>query len=689
MDQTQIEQLKKFSQIFNADKIITSTEIQDVLEGIVGILLSYKRSTDQVNEDTKRIVSGMFENMDQKHVNMMSMIDSKNATSTTFINQKMGEIKALITELKKMKQKPGAKGDPGKDADETVIVDRVLAKMKLPEYKPYVLTGEEVVASINALDIDDPDLQIDWKHIKNVPKSITNPSNGGGWVGSPIRYFSQMEDFDNTTPPTNGQVPIWNSTTKKWTPGSGGGGGGGTWGSITGTLSAQTDLQSALDAKYDASNPSGFITSASLSGYVPFTGSLNPLDLGSNAFTTTGNVSGNNGLFLALVRSGASSGFHVNGRSKIFSSADGLIELFNNAGTGFTRLNFGGLTASFPSIRVSGAALNFRLADDSADAAISASNLNLSGSLYLNADNKARISGNTNGVFDFNYNTTGTGGLNFWGGGVSKVWSVDSSGNVLHSGSLGSTGARIVKVWTTDLTVTNAPTFDFLTSGSIVFGGSSGVLSQDNSNLNWDNTNKTIGIGATASSTNKFTVSDTVLAGSGALSGSLLNFTQTWNTSGSPTSIKLNVTNTASGSSTLFLDFQISGVSYFKVAKDGSITTNNGAINLGTGAITTTGNVSGNNGLFSTSCRIGATGQFYWNGRSMFKSSADGAIEAYKADGTTYSGIQSLYQRWGSGSPESAVSAPVGAIYHRTDGGAGTSLYVKESGTGNTGWVAK
>jgi len=35
--------------------------------------------------------------------------------------------------------------------------------------------------------------------------------------------------------------------------------GGGTWGSITGTLSNQTDLQSALDLKYDASNPSGFI----------------------------------------------------------------------------------------------------------------------------------------------------------------------------------------------------------------------------------------------------------------------------------------------------------------------------------------------------------------------------------------------------------------------------------------------
>lgn len=48
-----------------------------------------------------------------------------------------------------------------------------------------------------------------------------------------------------------------------------------------------------------------------------------------------------------------------------------------------------------------------------------------------------------------------------------------------------------------------------------------------------------------------------------------------------------------------------------------------------------------------------------------------------------------LYERWGSGSPEGAVTAPVGAIYHRTDGGANTSLYVKESGAGNTGWVGK
>lgn len=43
----------------------------------------------------------------------------------------------------------------------------------------------------------------------------------------------------------------------------------------------------------------------------------------------------------------------------------------------------------------------------------------------------------------------------------------------------------------------------------------------------------------------------------------------------------------------------------------------------------------------------------------------------------------------GTGSPEGVRSAVVGSIWIRTNGGASTTLYVKESGTGNTGWVAK
>lgn len=45
--------------------------------------------------------------------------------------------------------------------------------------------------------------------------------------------------------------------------------------------------------------------------------------------------------------------------------------------------------------------------------------------------------------------------------------------------------------------------------------------------------------------------------------------------------------------------------------------------------------------------------------------------------------------RTGVGSPEGVVTAAVGSLYTRSDGGVNTTLYVKQSGTGNTGWAAK
>ena len=43
----------------------------------------------------------------------------------------------------------------------------------------------------------------------------------------------------------------------------------------------------------------------------------------------------------------------------------------------------------------------------------------------------------------------------------------------------------------------------------------------------------------------------------------------------------------------------------------------------------------------------------------------------------------------GTGSPEAVVTASLGSSYYNLSGGANTTLYVKESGAGNTGWVAK
>lgn len=67
-----------------------------------------------------------------------------------------------------------------------------------------------------------------------------------------------------------------------------------------------------------------------------------------------------------------------------------------------------------------------------------------------------------------------------------------------------------------------------------------------------------------------------------------------------------------------------------------------------------------------------------------------GATTAQLATAFATGGV-ALSPLWleGSGTPEGAQTAPVGSIYQNYGGGAGTSLYVKQVGTGNTGWVGK
>jgi hypothetical protein len=51
-------------------------------------------------------------------------------------------------------------------------------------------------------------------------------------------------------------------------------------------------------------------------------------------------------------------------------------------------------------------------------------------------------------------------------------------------------------------------------------------------------------------------------------------------------------------------------------------------------------------------------------------------------------GTTSVKDLVGTGTPEGVVTGAVGSMFRRTDGAAGTTLYIKETGTGATGWRA-
>lgn len=64
-------------------------------------------------------------------------------------------------------------------------------------------------------------------------------------------------------------------------------------------------------------------------------------------------------------------------------------------------------------------------------------------------------------------------------------------------------------------------------------------------------------------------------------------------------------------------------------------------------------------------------------------------LQTLVASGGTLATLLTYYAGSAAGSPEGVVTAPIGSFYTRTNGGANTTLYVKESGASNTGWVAK
>jgi len=109
----------------------------------------------------------------------------------------------------------------------------------------HVLPAEEADVLRDKLETLEGDERLDAKAIKNLPKPIIN--SGG------IQRIDQALDT-NIEAPTDGQTLTYDADTKQWVNSDGTPGGGGTWGSITGNLSDQTDLQTALDAKADNSD---------------------------------------------------------------------------------------------------------------------------------------------------------------------------------------------------------------------------------------------------------------------------------------------------------------------------------------------------------------------------------------------------------------------------------------------------
>jgi hypothetical protein len=155
---------------------------------------------------------------------------------------------------------------------------------------------------------------------------------------------------------------------------------------------------------------------------------------------------------------------------------------------------------------------------------------------------------------------------------------------------------------------------------------------------------------------------------------------------GSPGGVSLSIDTQASDAHSAAYDFVRDGSSGY-LTINGTQTTNSGYV-FQTGAGSTK-MVIQNSGLVSLAGTTNAFPALKRSSTTLAVRLADDSGDAPMTASTLGVGGAACKIRSGSGSPEAAVTGNVCDLYLRTDGGPGTTMYVKESGTGDTGWVGK
>ena len=129
------------------------------------------------------------------------------------------------------------------------------------------------------------------------------------------------------------------------------------------------------------------------------------------------------------------------------------------------------------------------------------------------------------------------------------------------------------------------------------------------------------------------------------------------------------------------IDFVTGGVVRMSIAAAGTVAV--------AGSITVASSITG-----AGQTGINASGVITIVNRCLLYPPSDGVLTISNNAGTGFTrlefGATNLGISRGTGSPEGVVTALVGSLYIRTDGGVLSTLYVKESSpTPSTGWVAK
>lgn len=216
--------LQKIAKIINPDNIISSQEIEQVLKGIVDILTTYKKGTEEVRKETISVVNSLLEETikyNKEHskemANLTSGMDKEHSAKMKDMERILNEATKMLSEIKAMEVASEGKDDSDDEEEKQALIEEVMARIELPEYKETIITGEELIDKINELPLDEEN-KIDYARLKNVPQI-----KGKVISGSPT-VISNAVDLDGSTRQAGYSI-VWDADRGRYTHAAGGGSG--------------------------------------------------------------------------------------------------------------------------------------------------------------------------------------------------------------------------------------------------------------------------------------------------------------------------------------------------------------------------------------------------------------------------------------------------------------------------------
>lgn len=151
------EQLEKIAKFFNAENVVTNEEMQQAIDAIAQVLLTFKEATTQVNQDTQRQLGELMSKVEeayQKNVGEVSMAQ---------LEQAIADVRSKVDEVMAMRPRDGRDGVDGRDGKNGKDGrDGRDGKNGSPD------TAEQIKGKLETLK---GDARLDASAIKNLPEA--------------------------------------------------------------------------------------------------------------------------------------------------------------------------------------------------------------------------------------------------------------------------------------------------------------------------------------------------------------------------------------------------------------------------------------------------------------------------------------------------------------------------------------